>query len=371
MRAAKLLQTGRAASIAATLLLLVACGQQPIPAPVEDVTAPPTVEPLPEENVTRPDYHQVSKGETLLSIALNYGLDYRDLALWNNLRNPNLINVDQQLRLTAPAGAATATPVQSVNAGRLVQVESAADAAALTPVVPNASTAATGNAAAAAGNAAATAAQVIVQSTVVGLAAPAPSADALANAPLKTTPVAAKFIYSPNLLNTLRRQWQSQARARASRAPAPKPVAAATPRTAPTAASDGKAPQQTRERFNIQWSYPTANKMSGRFSERSKGINFTGERGQPVYASASGEVIYVGTGVKSYGQMVIVKHANEYLTAYAHIDKAFVKEGDNVRRGSRIAAFGDSGSDKVMLHFEVRKVGKPIDPLQVLPTNAQ
>lgn len=96
-------------------------------------------------------------------------------------------------------------------------------------------------------------------------------------------------------------------------------------------------------------------------------MDFVGERGAPIYAAADGEVIYVGTGVKSYGRMVIIKHPNDYLTAYAHVDEVFVKESDRVLRGGKVAGMGDSGAESVMLHFEVRKVGKPIDPRQVLP----
>lgn len=107
--------------------------------------------------------------------------------------------------------------------------------------------------------------------------------------------------------------------------------------------------------------------ISQKFSNSSKGININGNKGDAVYASADGQVVYVGTGVKSYGRLVILKHKNDYLSAYAHNDEVFVKESQSVKRGQKIAMFGDSGTDRVMLHLEIRKAGKPFDPLQVLP----
>lgn len=403
-------------AVAAAAFLLAACSSvQPHPAPVEDVTDPAFNTELPEAQVTRPANHRVSRGDTLISIALNYGLHYRELALWNNLRDPDLIQVGQILRLSAPASTPTVSAVQAVRSGQLVAVaddaaagvvveatapastpaptpstpasaasaataptaaELAADTASTALAVPAAAAGAAGASAAstaaqaptAAGSAlaaaalpaASTAAQVIVQSTVIGRAASATASDTAAgSAPLKTTPLARKYLYSPSLLTSLKQQWDNR------NPPAAATVAAAVV-TAPTAASDN-APAAVRERFDLEWSWPTANAPSGKFSEEAKGLNFGGARGNPVFASASGEVMYVGTGVKSYGLMVILQHSNDYLTAYAHLDEAFVKQSERVSRGSRIAAFGDSGSDEVMLHFEIRKVGKPIDPRQVLP----
>ena len=97
-----------------------------------------------------------------------------------------------------------------------------------------------------------------------------------------------------------------------------------------------------------------------------KGINIAGKMGEPVDAAADGKVVYAGSGLRGYGNLVIVKHDGNYLTAYAHNSKILVKEGDAVKRGQRIADMGDSDADSVMLHFEVRRQGKPVDPLKFM-----
>jgi len=98
-----------------------------------------------------------------------------------------------------------------------------------------------------------------------------------------------------------------------------------------------------------------------------KGIDIAGERGSPVYAAASGKVVYAGSGLVRYGQLIIVKHNEKYLSAYAHNDKLRVKEGDVVKVGQRIADLGSSGAQRPMLHFEIRRNGKPVNPLRYLP----
>ncbi len=100
---------------------------------------------------------------------------------------------------------------------------------------------------------------------------------------------------------------------------------------------------------------------------RTKGLVFTGKAGDPVLAAADGRVIYAGSGLRGYGNMVIVKHNNSYLTAYAHNQALLVKEDQVVRRGQKIAEMGSSDADRVQLHFEIRRLGKPVDPSRLLP----
>lgn len=117
----------------------------------------------------------------------------------------------------------------------------------------------------------------------------------------------------------------------------------------------------------VRFSWPAKGKVVAGFNESSnKGINIAGKMGEPVDAAADGKVVYAGSGLRGYGNLVIVKHENNYLTAYAHNSKILVKEGDPVKRGQRIADMGDSDADAVMLHFEVRRQGKPVDPMKFL-----
>jgi len=102
-------------------------------------------------------------------------------------------------------------------------------------------------------------------------------------------------------------------------------------------------------------------------SDSGKGLDIGGTRGQSVRASAGGRVVYQGSGLRGYGQLIIIKHSDEFLSAYAHNDRIYVKEGDVVKRGQKIADMGSTGTDRVKLHFEIRRQGVPTDPLNYLP----
>jgi lipoprotein NlpD len=119
----------------------------------------------------------------------------------------------------------------------------------------------------------------------------------------------------------------------------------------------------------LEWSLPAHGKVIGRFSESAnrKGIDIAGKLGQPVMASANGKVVYSGSGLRGYGKLIIIKHNNTYLSAYAHNNKILVKEGQSVSRGQKIAEMGSTDSKGVELHFEVRRYGKPVDPAKYLP----
>ncbi|NCN89267.1 MAG: peptidoglycan DD-metalloendopeptidase family protein [Gallionella sp.] len=119
----------------------------------------------------------------------------------------------------------------------------------------------------------------------------------------------------------------------------------------------------------LEWRMPSRGKLIAGFSKSAnrKGVDFGGTRGQKVTASAAGKVVYAGSGLRGYGKLVIIKHNAIYLSAYAHNDRIVVKEGQNVRQGQKIAEMGDTDADRVKLHFEIRKQGKPVDPARYLP----
>jgi lipoprotein NlpD len=283
--------------------------------------------------------YTVKRGETLAQIALEHGVDYRELAMWNNIENPNVIRVGQVLMLSPP-GQAGAGPGGVVTA----------------PLVTTPSI------------------------------APSNEARALMTSPgrgntptFKTEPRAMKLPYSEQALAQLERPPISIA---APPAPAIAPATAAAPpasATAPASANVAKAtpppfrPESARvpeiDDAKVDWAWPTSGKVIAGFSEGSnlKGIDIGGKAGQPVLASAAGRVVYAGAGLRGYGKLVIVKHNNTYLSAYAHNREILVKEGQQVSKGQKIGEMGDTDADQVKLHFEIRRLGKPIDPAKFLP----
>jgi lipoprotein NlpD len=140
--------------------------------------------------------------------------------------------------------------------------------------------------------------------------------------------------------------------------PPPKPARPA-PNSAP-AVSKGPPP----------WSWPAGGRLIQRYNPTSsgkKGIDISGRKGEPVRAAAPGKVVYAGSGLSGYGRLIIVKHNNDFLSAYAHNRKLIAKEGQWVTTGETIALMGSSGTDRTKLHFEIRKGGRPVDPLRYLP----
>jgi len=127
---------------------------------------------------------------------------------------------------------------------------------------------------------------------------------------------------------------------------------------------------RTIKNSNLNWIWPTDGKVLSRFSNSlnsNRGLDIAGNKGQAVRASASGKVVYEGSGLRGYGKLVIIKHDNDYLSAYAHNDKVYVSENEVVKAGQRIADIGSSGTQMNKLHFEIRYKGKPVDPLNYLP----
>jgi lipoprotein NlpD len=220
------------------------------------------------ENAGKPGHYTVQRGDTLVRIALDHGQNWRDLARWNGLDNPNLIEVGEVLRVTAPTEPQPPRPV-------------AAQAAEPPPR----------------------------QASVAAVPA-APSVQAGSAAPL-----------------------------------------------APPASSD-----------ELNWIWPAQGQTVILFDEvKNKGLDIAARAGDPVLAAADGRVVYAGAGLRGYGNLIIVKHNNTYLTAYAHNQALLVKEDQMVKQGQKIAEMGSSDADRVKLHFEIRRQGKPVDPLRYLP----
>lgn len=148
---------------------------------------------------------------------------------------------------------------------------------------------------------------------------------------------------------------------------APAAPAVVTPLPPPVQPSPPAASAVTPE-DDIPWMWPSSGSLiSGYDDIKSKGLKIAGKLGDPVYASADGRVVYAGSGLRGYGNLVILKHNETYLTAYAHNQTLLVKEDQTVRKGQRIADMGSSDAERVMLHFEVRRNGKPVDPAKYLP----
>jgi lipoprotein NlpD len=241
--------------------------------------APEPGKPLPgAENAGKAGYYSVKPGDTLIRIGLETGQNWKDIIKWNNLENPNVIEVGQVLRVVAPGVDPNAPATRPVTVTKLES----------RPL------------------------------------------DAPKVAPAASTPPAA------------------------TSAPAPVPV------VPPPVARDGDD--------DVNWLWPASGSIVGAFDEsRTKGISIAGKAGDPVVAAADGKVVYAGSGLRGYGNLVIIKHNNTYLTAYAHNQALLVKEEQAVKRGQKIAEMGSTDAERVQLHFEIRRQGKPIDPAKLLP----
>ena len=235
--------------------------------------------PLPgAENAGKPGYYSIKPGDTMIRIGLETGQNWKDLVKWNNLENPNLIEVGQVLRVVPP-GSETGAATRPVTGSKV-----------------------------------------------------------------ETRPLDPKATGGPGSAQT----------------PPSAPASVAT--TAPI------APIARDADDDVNWLWPVAGSVAAPFEEgKTKGLTFAGKAGDPVLAAAEGKVVYAGSGLRGYGNLVILKHNNTYLTAYAHNQALLVKEDQVVRRGQKIAEMGATDADRVQLHFEIRRQGKPIDPAKVLP----
>jgi lipoprotein NlpD len=329
------------------LALLVAGCASTVPAPVSDgrtkmIEKPTTVAPATPAAApapaTRGPSYTVKKGDTLYAIALDHGLDYKDLIVWNGLDNPNLILVDQVLRLSAADASA-----QSGN-GAVVK-----------PIAPPASLEAK-------------------PAKPAETAAASPSV-AMSTESLKREPKGGKLAYSTEAFERLRRVEAGKpgdpppavsvtAAGAQTEAPVTAAPVAVQPPTPPLPVS---APASMTASL-IEWSWPVAGAVIAPFNEgTNKGIDLAGKLGEPVGAAAAGKVVYAGSGLRGYGKLVIVRHSADYLSAYAHAKEILVKEGQTVSRLQKIAEVGDTDADRPKLHFEVRYRGVPVDPQKHLP----
>ena len=297
----------RRGALLIAMSVVAGCSQTPNRAPIEDrsptlratvaaaspaQSAASAAEPAKpvavDPNLGKPGFYTIKPGDTLIRIGLDNGQNWKDLMRWNNLGNPNLIEVGQVIRIIPPGvdpATATSRPVTTAR----VETRSldSKPGSALVPASTSASA---------------------PPSSASGAVAPPPAA---------------------------------------------REAAAATPR-------DGDD--------DITWAWPATTPVSTPFDDaRSKGLVFRGKPGDPVYAAADGRVVYAGSGLRGYGNLVILKHNATYLTAYAHNQTLLVKDDQQVKRGQKIAEMGSTDADGVQLHFEIRKQGKPIDPARLLP----
>ncbi len=307
------------------ILLLHGCADMPSNAPVyerntpvkgsradaqkhDQATASAVVVPDP------PGHYTVKKGDTLTRIAQQFNAGFRDIADWNGLSNPNDIKVGQLLRVIPPEGArAASVPIDTGLEVSVVPVEAAKPA-----TVP----------------------------------APAPGAAAgeaavpRASGSLKRGPLGNKVVFTEQT-------WTEMQRGDA--VPAGEAPRAADPLRKPDAAAVAK------------FIWPTDGKLIRKFDATYKGIDIGGQAGQPVVAVGDGTVLYAKS-MRGYGNLVIIDHSEGLVSAYAHNKTILVKEGQTVTRGQRVAEMGDSDAESVRLHFEIRQLGKPVDPISLLPS---
>jgi len=195
-------------------------------------------------------------------------------------------------------------------------------------------------------------------------AVPLPPAAAEAREPVPPAASQPGVITSPQAVKL---PYSQAALAKLQEAPAEAaPPVASTP-AAP--AERAETPPASDEPDAVAWGWPTRGKVIAGFNENGgpKGVQIAGNLGQAIVASAPGRVVYTGHGLRGYGNLVIIKHNNTYLSAYAHNRSVLVKQGDTVSKGQKIAEMGDSDASRVMLHFEIRRMGKPVDPIKFLP----
>jgi lipoprotein NlpD len=253
------------------------------------VVAPAVQQPPGFENAGKAGYYTVKPGDTMIRIGMEAGQGWRDIARWNGLTNPNLIEVGQVLRVVPPVAGS----------------------------VPPA--------------------------TVI--AAPKPAGGAMIVAPLPAQGT-----------NNVTSSGVSTA------AVAPSAVTAT-----PVPPPQGSAPMPVAEE-EVTMIWPASGAVLSGFDDvKNKGLDIGGAAGDPVLAAADGRVVYVGSSLRGYGNLIILKHNNTYLTAYAHNQALLVKEDQTVRKGQKIAEMGNSDADRIKLHFEVRRQGKPVDPAKYLP----
>jgi lipoprotein NlpD len=385
-------------------VLLAACGVSPhvrverAPGNAAPTTARTQPAPARTATVTSADRHVVVRGDTLYSIAFRNGIDVRDLIAWNRLAAPFTIYPGQALTLRGASLSAASTPappermapspVPAVAARRPASAALGAHAVAedggparvesLDGAAPSiAARTTTGSVMPAPRQPGALIAAIGAPPAPPPAGTPRPSPGYRAPTtvapppPSSTRPVTTAPASSPPpataATNTTATATLPSVPAAAVAAHSSTAATAGPAGTAPMAVLDNNAPTAYRE--GIRWRWPSSGNVIGRFvsgDPTQQGIDIAGRLGQPVVAVADGEVVYSGNGLLGYGEMIIVQHSPDYLSAYGHNQRRLLAEGTKVKAGQVIAEMGQRGS-QVMLHFEVRRRGKPVDPLAYLP----
>ncbi|MET0962608.1 MAG: peptidoglycan DD-metalloendopeptidase family protein [Noviherbaspirillum sp.] len=306
---------------------VAACSTTRTVAPVVERAGTPrsaAPKPRPVESPSGPGFYTVKKGDTLNRIAQEFNQNFRDIVIWNNLTSPDDIKVDQVLRV-APPDAAGAPAPGSAQTGSI-----------------------------------ATSSGVEVRPLGAPAAAAAAIAPSAASGGNKTWPRGDKRPYTDNALAELSRP-DSAPPARSGDKAMDRPADKAAEKPVDKPSDNGRAAED-----GLAWMWPAEGRVIGTFDGGRKGIDIAGKMGQPVLAAGAGTVLYASS-VRGYGNLVIVKHSSNLLSAYAHNKAILVKEGQAVTKGQRIAEMGNSDTDSVKLHFEIRQQGKPVDPSKFLP----
>ncbi len=304
----------------------------PTPAPVSEIAVKPsqsatpsktTVSKIPDKQDKdwRPDVYTVKKGDTLYSIGLEHGFDYKEIAQLNHIDPPYLIKIGQTLKLKE----------LKTNTGKSKPIEKRNDDAVVTKPIQSDSLAPQGKA---------------LDEPIVGKALDDGAASPAATSNSAQSNTAAEVAAPSPAPSTPAKTDINEKLAQQTR-----PVPTASAPSAPG-----------------EWSWPAKGKVINPFAEggNAKGIDIEGVLGQEVNAAGNGKVIYNGGDLRGYGNMVIIKHDKDFLSVYAHNSKSLVKEGQLISKGQKIAEMGSSGTDKVKLHFEIRFQGKSVDPIKYL-----
>lgn len=306
-------------------ILIVGCASTEHPVPVVDRGLNDTFRSNEGSSVKKDDSYIVQRGDTLYSIAVNHGVSLSELVEWNYINDPSAIEPGQQLSLSAPLTIKKSQP----------SVFPLGSSAVPSDTVP----------------------RITDSGVVVTL-----------DDQIKREPKGLKLPYSGQTLAEM--QYMTNMPTTVPTVNTPRPSTAnkaARIEVAPVVKSTQSLPQNNN---NIEWIWPSTGKLIEGFSKDSKGVKISGESGQPVLASAAGEVVYSGNGLRGYGKLIIIKHNNTFLSAYAYNSLLLVKEGDRVAKGQKIAEMGNTDTDTVKLHFEIREQGKPVDPLKYLPSRS-
>jgi len=343
--------------LALATLLLSACASNP-PAPVEERSfgeseAPPLPSPPTEERSEDRGYIVVS-GDTLYGIAFKNGLDYRDVARWNGINAPYRILVGQRLRLQGDAAVAQADTTDAVAepslADELAAEERRRPSEPVKPAKP-AEPAHRDTPIASIPSNKPPLAKAEAEKTERTDVLPVAVGKSATDTPPKNTPPAEPL--KPVVAATTSGPAVT---------PPPLPASSSNPPAMPSSASLSSG--------GVTWRWPSAGKVVGTYvagDQTRQGVDIAGKAGDAVVAAADGTVVYSGNGLIGYGELIIVKHNASFLSAYGHNRKRLVKEGEAVKAGQAIAEMGSSASSREGLHFEIRKNGKPINPLDFLP----